>query len=278
MGKEVSVSDSLNNRGEAIEFFSHFMTAVFGSIDPDTAPLNRGHFFRGQADVNWPLLPSIARGGRESISNFHDLEKQVMEHFKALSLPYIAEPPGHDLDWLVMAQHYGLSTRLTDWTDNPLVALYFCVESEPGKDGKVFFTRAVETDYRKLSFSEMIETSRFMINSGKDPIKYDSGFLDYKVERNSQIYFRPHSKNARYSNQGSVLCWNANPFYDPSLSQGSPVYQMVVRKELKSELLKYLYTLGITEAHIYPGLEGVARYIKRSLIDNEVIRNPGVPF
>src|SRR5450830_307170 len=91
--------------------------------------------FRGQ-HRNWPLLPTIARlhklvRGFEDWRTFH---KHVLERFQRYGRPHFAAIPETEVEWLVHAQHYGLPTRLLDWTTNPLKALFFAV-GDPQNDG-----------------------------------------------------------------------------------------------------------------------------------------------
>ena len=76
-------------------------------------------FYRGHADKDWDLLPSIFRtpnGVEKEHLLFHDMVAHEPQSFSECK---------STLDYLVQMQHYGLPTRLLDMTMNPLVALYF---------------------------------------------------------------------------------------------------------------------------------------------------------
>ncbi len=105
------------------------------------------NLFRGQLDSNWPLLPSIARYAKLVPTNyweFHsvrNLEGSLIELFEKFAIPYKDYRSVPYFEKLVDAQHYGLPTRLLDWTTNPLKALFFAVE-DPDMDsvsGIVYF-------------------------------------------------------------------------------------------------------------------------------------------
>ena len=83
-------------------------------------------WFRGQANAAWPLLPSLSRGGGV------DVELSLFKRFKQNALPFVQHRPDSEWEWLFVMQHHGLPTRLLDWTESPLVALYFIVtDSNP---------------------------------------------------------------------------------------------------------------------------------------------------
>ena len=102
--------------------------------------LSDNNVFRGVSDkVNHLLIPSI---GREKLL-FYTLKKeiQMFEQFKLKANIYTKAKS--DFEWLAIAQHHGLPTRLLDWTFNPLVAAFFAVKNNDKMDARVY---TVETD------------------------------------------------------------------------------------------------------------------------------------
>lgn len=88
-------------------------------------------WYRGHTSSDWDLLPSIARPPR-SIS----AELTVLKRFKQNAYPFLSSPPSTEWEWLFLMQHYGAPTRLLDWTDSPLIGLYFAVETpDDTRDG-----------------------------------------------------------------------------------------------------------------------------------------------
>ncbi len=116
--------------------------------------------FRGQRK-DWELLPSIThfKGHSTLLNN----EKEILEKFKRESIPYINCMPKNDWQWLALAQHYRLPTRLLDWTHNSLAALWFAVEM-PAIDKSQPIVWAYRYDNTKIVYDSLQQESPFLIN------------------------------------------------------------------------------------------------------------------
>jgi hypothetical protein len=98
--------------------------------------------YRGVTNWDYKLISKFGRGPisneklrKEDSSYKFNLtighEVDMFDEFKKHGRPYAVSNPENDWDWLAVAQHHGLPTRLLDWTTNPLVALYFACEKLP---------------------------------------------------------------------------------------------------------------------------------------------------
>ena len=107
--------------------------------------------FRGHSDRAWKLRPKVGREDVLAIVWDEAAERGLFAEFKRRARQFESGVEFSDWDWLALAQHYGLPTRLLDWTQNPLVATYFAVASQPSETtAEVVAVRVRERDYLDL--------------------------------------------------------------------------------------------------------------------------------
>lgn len=99
-----------------------------GDLSKAVRALNHAQrwLYRGQVDAGWALLPSVHRGYAPEQERYLTNEFRVRARSRHMTCPPDNDYPG----WLALMQHYGLPTRLLDWTYSPLVAAYFSVHPE----------------------------------------------------------------------------------------------------------------------------------------------------
>ena len=93
-------------------------------------------WFRGQAKQSYPLLPTFYRDAAQGI--YYD-EEGLFERFKALAASFTDREPQDDWDWYFLARHHGMPSRLLDWTESALAAVFFALE-----ETMLYFTTRIE--------------------------------------------------------------------------------------------------------------------------------------
>ncbi len=111
--------------------------------------------YRGQEE-DWPLIPKIGRPESNGSNTYsEDKEVKILNEFKRLSYPFLdSNFKYNDWDWLSLAQHHNVPTRLLDWTENPLIALWFaCNKNQKNKSSRIVWRFLV----RLLMFTPSIQ-------------------------------------------------------------------------------------------------------------------------
>ncbi|UTV26613.1 FRG domain-containing protein [Photobacterium atrarenae] len=232
------------------EFWVEYLSFVYK--DKSGGP---EYVFRGVTDQSYKLIPSLGRGIEDGVhGDISSVEHNLNEEFKRLSAPVLSsdDTPKTDFEWLFLAQHYGLPTRLLDWTSNPLVALFFAVEKDDETDGMVYATKQIITDQYEI-FDPT--TANYMKEKSQEPIS----IFALQSNQGSFIFIRPKYNDSRYLNQRSVFSCPANPFKPLELDD---VSLFKIKGYWKPELRRRLRTFGISTSFIYPGLAGIAQEVK----------------
>ncbi|GIL13447.1 MAG: hypothetical protein BroJett038_21670 [Chloroflexota bacterium] len=217
--------------------------------------------YRGQS-CDWPLVPKLYRIPYipEAARNLRYLEEELLTDFENQAKPFVQSIPENKLEWIALAQHHGLPTRLLDWTQNPLVALFFAVDHLNQDD------LTLKEDGVVWVLSTHLAQSRFFKTLSD---------ID-KVEPNGLLYFPAHI-NPRISAQHSCFTlhqqsgkWGAIPLEQEELG-GSFTRQMrklVIPADKKVLLRNELDKLGINYFTIFPDLTGLCKKLEWKLYNH----------
>lgn len=197
--------------------------------------------FRGVTRPEHKLIPSVARDFKPDTRPLRKLEDDLFLEFKRRAIPWIAPTfiPRSDWEWLMLARHHGVPTRLLDWTTNPMVALYFACLSDPDVDGKVYVLKKL---------------NELPLEAMHNPFAVDDLY-----------YVRPPHISPRIFAQASYFTVSRDP--ENPLSAPWVVRKIVVHKDHKDSLRRHLGHYGICEESLFPGLDGLARDLKQAAAD-----------
>lgn len=215
----------------------------FHNIIQDFSTAN--YLFRGQQNIAWDLTPKIGREDfKKNVPSFFE-EDTILKAWLRYSEQLIVNKPKDRWDELTFAQHYGLATRLLDWTKNPLVALFFATGD----------------------FNNITDGSVFIMNFKNKTLKTGE-YEPFKIKKSGVFY--PKGLSARVINQRGVFTLSHKPKI--SLEQLRPDFEFIkinIRGESKKEIQKQLELYGINEFSIYQDLDNLSNYLNRFIINNK---------
>jgi hypothetical protein len=192
--------------------------------------------FLGQANALHPLMPGIGRPHPEYVPT-PELERALISQFKARAVPHLDNPaPASQWEWLICAQHYGLKTRLLDWTTDWRVALYFAA--------------LPHEEMRRVPFSVFIYPESTLTT-------FDALPLD-PYTLHEDVYFQPPHLNERIGGQAAYLSAHRDP-YTPVAPGGAVQFSFFPDPESRRSIAEFLAASRITSAELMPGLDGICR-------------------
>ncbi len=237
------------------------------------------YIYRGQADAAWSLQSSLERvvGNSWSSASAQKFEDFSLERFQSKFHLYDNEncQPTSKLAWLAAMQHYGVPTRLLDFSESPYVALYFALESFNHNSNTDFSLFAL--DYRALleksinhirSIDRNFKECRQSIQSKHDEI------FDQIVDRFSYDIAwvtEPKILNARIDRQAGSFLLSGNrakrieEVLSSDLYQDVDIQKLSIPCNLATGVYALLRKMNVTSKSLYGDLDGLAKSIRMEM-------------
>ncbi|WP_231583469.1 FRG domain-containing protein [Rufibacter radiotolerans] len=225
------------------------------------------YVFRGLWNKDYELKTSLMRIG----GDYAKLEQHLLRNFRKYSRGMTTEAGESLWNWLAVAQHHGLPTRLLDWTYSPYVALHFATSDLNNfhQDGVIWCVNYVKsTDYlpEKLQNAIREEGSNVFTAEVLDPVAASLRSLGEFQEQPFVMFLEPPSLDERIVHQYALFSMMSTAdatLLDWLTDHPDLYYRLIIPSKLKWEIRDKLDQANITERVLFPGLTGISAWLKR---------------
>ena len=270
---------------KAIQEFNDFVASLVSEFKDAGNP---GWWYRGQANKEWFVLPGAIRENFIQSTYLHVplnmcetkaytprqlyTERLVMSDFKREGSGILNERYS-DEEWYILAQHYGMPTRLLDWTLSPQLALWMALDdvSCSDKDGIIVAMIPMVRRERKEEFAFWNQANRNrlfeLLLSPPDGLRIPEEYEDL-FKHEAVLTYAPNNFTGRQKHQLSRFTLHTPGAMDAEMIAAEGINdwyecrEFVVKAEYKEHLKAYLLASGMRRWNIYPDLDNLARGIR----------------
>lgn len=222
--------------------------------------------FRGLSDCNYTLETTLARLG----GNYANLEHHLLRNFSKYAHRNVVDRDSV-WHWLSVAQHYGLPTRLLDWTYSPFIAMHFATANIEKYD-----TDAAVWAVNYMHVHRHLPSALKNILGDEGANVFTTDMLTKSVNSLQELdtlstepfvtFLEPTSLDDRIVNQYAFFSLMSSPLTKLSTwLENHPElwFRVIIPAELKWEIRDKLDQANITERVLFPGMDGLSTWLKR---------------
>lgn len=237
----------------------------------DTLKYSSKIWYRGVRDQDYDMLPSISRNDLNV-----NYETIFLSKFKSKAIPYLGQLPSYPFseglagywDWMFLMQHYGIPTRLMDWSEDALVALIFAINvdaspKELDKDPAVWCLNPIKlneafkfNNLYPLGYIPNVEEKEVYEMFGPE----QSGF----VNRKPCAVYGPLNSTRIVAQKGVFTIFpytNNMTEFDKLPDSSDYMEKLIICKDSREDITEQLRKYGITYAQLFPEIEYVSKEI-----------------
>jgi hypothetical protein len=212
-------------------------------------------WFRGQSNADWTLEPTIAR-----VPQGISTEPLLITRFKQDALALLDSRPANEWEWLFVMRHYGVPTRLMDWSESPLVALYFAISGNPKSDGAFWCLLPIE-----LNSLAAIKPAYKLEIPGFGDSSILENYLPSSLQKEQSSSLKPAAaiaqRNTRriQAQQGVFTITHREQYPIENIDGGLHVWRIIIPARAKQKLAMDLELLNIKRLTLFPELDLVGQ-------------------
>jgi hypothetical protein len=220
---------------------------------------NRMPWWRGHADYSWKLHPSIHH--KKMAKNESNMSVQFRNQAKVRhqNVPDINDGPS----WVFLMQHYGLPTRILDWTDSPLVALKFGIAdaSKNDKDAVIWSLMPTVLNENKIGINGIVGTGHGKV---RDSFANVWKRLPERKESSEIIAINTQHVDIRQMVQASQFTLHGSEADMTTLPNANDfLCSITIPAASKNHFHQVLNLFHVTESYLFPDLEHLAKQIQK---------------
>ena len=246
----------MRHQDREVSTIGEFVAALRDTRDLEA---NRPVWYRGQDNAAWGLVPGIGRPGINVAA-----ELTTIKRFKQSASQYLPQRPADDWEWIFLMQHHRAPTRLLDWSESALVALFFAVHGRNNEDDPAAVWCLDPIEMNKMSgHNRTYELD--ILAFGIDQVLND--YLPDKINERVQrllpvAAIGPRNSPRMVAQSGTFTVVHAEATPIESVGTANHVWKFIIPAATKTRFRQELLLLGISEHSLFPDLDRVASLAK----------------
>jgi hypothetical protein len=232
------------------------------------ASARRRLWFRGVHDAGYALVPRLYRSDADA-AQLLELERDMLDEFRTRSRPLLSAEITTDWEYLFVMQHYGVPTRLLDWSENAFFALYFALSAAADRE---FTTDAAiwvldPAGWNGVMFPDMRQTGAAVCVGDPALDGYEPGHEPDQMAAGAAAMWALYNNPRIAAQRGvfTVLGSGKDPLQDLFEERGfaaTTLCRIRLPREILDDLNEQVRLLGFRESMIYPDLGGLATEVR----------------
>lgn len=223
-------------------------------------------WYRGLSKAAYKLVPTLYRKGLDGRNEIY-----MMNRFRQDAHEFLpGREPSSDWEWMLLMRHHGSPSRLLDWSENPLVGLFFATECEGNRDGALWCLLPLQLNRWSLRWPESsLALPMFTIRESEFPSEENETLLNYLPLNMRDLSAESPSlppaaamcirTSRRIQAQlGTFTIHHLNPSPLEDYEDRSHVWRFRIPARYKASIQSELRRIGIKRSTLFPQLDNVA--------------------